>query len=711
MAYIVKKGASGFPSSGATIHVHLAGTATHATGLTDLAGNAIDNTSGFVVPTDANTGFWGFEPATREKLDVWWVEGNKYLVEDAILKDPYQASDVGAVPLTRTINGLPLSSDIVIDAQGGFVSHYHFCEDVIFAGTTPQWHELESQSDGGAIGQHTATGSAYSEMDRYVTDALNTTVVPAGDWSFTLYAKCSVASREGMLRAQIYRVNSVGTIVGSVLGTAESATFTNTNVVGIKLSCFIAEQTGWALTDRIGVIISGKRGTVAATITWYHDQASGYGSSMQTPISLLHNQMNGLNQGDYQHLTAAQVAALTSHDHSGGDGAAIPVAGISATGTPSSDNFLRGDGTWNTITPNWSDLGIYVGVSEPSLKTYAQWLSSRTGYWAWIDISAEVGNPSVSMTGGIVIGGEFTVTRNVKVMNDGGMVIGGQFTVTTSAPQTAQVTMDGGLVIGGQFNVVTGNGTQSIQVSMTGGLVLGGALAHQIGCVVAMTGGLVIGGDWEGTGTSNATFSPWSYNFDGTNGDDWSWTYFGAGVQWSSQHASSVVDIQSNVGRIRMASTSSSIWAYGAKSSIPPDFTPSADRSAFVTFGGSTNASATPDPNTRIRIHPVSASGDDYFCEITPYEDFDADWEEYAMFAEMRWAKNGATLATATGRRIQEETLTIDYISTTRANIYLGATLLMGNVEINSTSSRLNIEVHTKNTTLYDYLFNSAGVS
>lgn len=35
-------------------------------------------------------------------------------------------------------------------------------------------------------------------------------------------------------------------------------------------------------------------------------------------------------------------------------------------------------------------FGIYVGTTEPILKTYAQWLSSRTGYWAWVDISSEV---------------------------------------------------------------------------------------------------------------------------------------------------------------------------------------------------------------------------------------------------------------------------------------------------------------------------------
>ena len=304
MAYIARKGAVGYPNEGATVNVYLAGTTNHATGLTNLDGGSI--TSPYTIPVDANTEFWGFEPSDRSKLDIKWTEGNKYLVRNAILKDPYQASDVGAVPTSRTINGKPLTSDIVIDIQGGLATSYVFCEDVIFAGTSPVWHELESGSDGGAVGSHAATTDAFTELDRYVTEPLGTDTLPPGTWVFSLFAGLSATNREGQLRAQIYRVDSAGAIVGSVLGTATSATFTNNTVASINLSAYIAEQTGWELTDRIGIVISGKRGVVAATLTFYHDASSGYVSSVQSPISLLHNHMSGLNQGEYQHLTTSE---------------------------------------------------------------------------------------------------------------------------------------------------------------------------------------------------------------------------------------------------------------------------------------------------------------------------------------------------------------------------------------------------------------------
>lgn len=210
-----------------------------------------------------------------------------------------------AVPTTRTINGLALDQDITIAAStGGLASSYIFCEHVIFAGTTPVWHELEKQSDGGVAGVHTFTTTAYVEGDRYVTDAINSSVIPAGLWAFTLFGHTSLASSAGQLRAQIYRVNTSGAIVGGVLGTAETLPFTNTSSSGIPCSVYIAEQTGWTLTDRIGVVISGKRNGSAATITFSHNLSTGLVSVMQSPILLLHNQLNGLNQDGYQHLPA-----------------------------------------------------------------------------------------------------------------------------------------------------------------------------------------------------------------------------------------------------------------------------------------------------------------------------------------------------------------------------------------------------------------------
>jgi hypothetical protein len=261
----------------------------------------------------------------------------------------------------KTINSNSLlgSGDLSIVSSGGIASSYIFCEDPMFNGVnaspllynvltpyganavvissfglywrslqagnagnalaenawwTRAWHELEKQSDGGTVGNHTVTtgNNVYVETDRYVTAALATTVIPAGNWKFIIYAKSSLIGLRMQMKADIYRVDSTGTISGTVLGTATTAIFNNPATVGIEASVYISEQTGWSLTDRIGIVISGRRTDDSGTLTWYHDVSQGWASEVNTPLSLLHNQMNGLNQGDYQHLTGFEKTALNA---------------------------------------------------------------------------------------------------------------------------------------------------------------------------------------------------------------------------------------------------------------------------------------------------------------------------------------------------------------------------------------------------------------
>jgi hypothetical protein len=281
------------------------------------------------------------------------------------------------VPETRMVNGLPLSADIVISTTSiGVANHMIFCEDVQFAGTTPVWHELEPEHDGGSVGSHTATTTSYTELDRYVTDALGTTVIPAGMWDFILYAK--VSAQTGQLKAEIYRVDLNGAIVGGVLGTAESVAFANTVTVGIPLSVYIAEKTVWALTDRIGVVLSGKKiGAPAATLTFYHDVASGWGSGVITPLTLLHDNLAGLNIGDYMHLTSAQHSGLTGgnqtslHSHAGSGAIALDDITDVDLGTPQTGDLLTyATDHWEAAALSEHDHSSYISVATVGVAAY-----------------------------------------------------------------------------------------------------------------------------------------------------------------------------------------------------------------------------------------------------------------------------------------------------------------------------------------------------
>jgi hypothetical protein len=340
---------------------------------------------------------------------------------------------LGAVPITRTINGQPLSADVTIDGQAGLASVRLFCDDVIFAGTTPVWHELERQSDGGTVGSHTVTtgNNTSVEMDRYVTAPLGTTVVPAGNWQFLLYAKTDAANRLQQIRCQIYRVNSVGTIVGSVLGTAETLTISATTTAGYSAAVYIAEQTGWDPTDRVGVVVSGRRTNNNGTLTWYHDHSQGWASSMATPLALLHNQMGGLNDGDYRHLTAAQLTSTAAIIAGTADLAAksFSLSGnISAAAWTTSG--IRYKNVAATLTDTTSSGTVATGYSDVfGANTVAA--SSTTTFTSYATVY--IGDP--------VAGTNVTLTNKYSLDLQGGLKAGGKVSLNGGYDQ-AGITND-----------------------------------------------------------------------------------------------------------------------------------------------------------------------------------------------------------------------------------------------------------------------------
>ena len=339
--------------------------------------------------------------------------------------DNQTLAELGGVPETRTVNGLPLSADITINTQGGFASSYVFCDDVIHftPEPTPVWHELERQSDGGTVGSHTATTTSYTELDRYVTAALNTTTIPEGPWAFNLYAKMSAQS--GQIKAAVYRVDVAGAIVGIALGTAETAVFTNTAVVSIPCDVFIAAQTSWALTDRIGVIVSGKKvGAPAATLTWYHDKSSGWLSNFTTPITLLHNQMNGLNDGDYKHLTATQLAALH------------PL--VTKSDTASVAITLSTQAISAAVIPGGVDHGSLAGLADDDHAQYLRTDGTRALTGNWDAGASQLKSSNVDINGGTIDGTSIGATSPAagKFTN---LEVNGTVTITGTGPSTVEM--------------------------------------------------------------------------------------------------------------------------------------------------------------------------------------------------------------------------------------------------------------------------------
>lgn len=225
---------------------------------------------------------------------------------------------------------------------------YYFCDDdmsgevadTTIDTVTAHWHELESNVDGGVVGSHSTASASYVELDRYITPALGVLVLPSGLWTFNLFAYSSAAAKTGTLEVTVYRVATDGSATAT-LGTATTLSINNTSAEVHSCSVFIPNTVILA-TDRIGVRVRGKC-TAAGTVYFVHNLASGFVSSMQSPISMLHNNLPGLNVGDYQHLSAAQKTAATAAQAAGTE--SIRALGTSAT------EAAAGNHTHNAYAP------------------------------------------------------------------------------------------------------------------------------------------------------------------------------------------------------------------------------------------------------------------------------------------------------------------------------------------------------------------------
>lgn len=86
MAFKLRVGALNMPAGGDTIYVYETGTTVTVSPIfsPDSIGATLSNP--FTVPVD---GFYGFEPPDNGRVDIWWEEGARFIMEDVNVRDIY----------------------------------------------------------------------------------------------------------------------------------------------------------------------------------------------------------------------------------------------------------------------------------------------------------------------------------------------------------------------------------------------------------------------------------------------------------------------------------------------------------------------------------------------------------------------------------------------------------------------------------------------
>jgi hypothetical protein len=135
----------------------------------------------------------------------------------------------------------------------------------------------------------------------------------------------------------------------------------------------------------------------------------------------------------------------------------IPVTVISATGTPSSTTFLRGDGSW--ATPSTTAGSVVVGTTTITSGT-----SGRILY----DNAGTLGELTTTGTGSVVLSDSPTSTT--AITSTGALQLTGSATVSQNigTAQTSGTLNIGGTAASAALNIGQSTSTQSINIGGTG---------------------------------------------------------------------------------------------------------------------------------------------------------------------------------------------------------------------------------------------------
>lgn len=168
-------------------------------------------------------------------------------------------------------------------------------------------------------------------IEGYISAALGRTSLEGGVWEFPTYCKVDSAVGVSEIIIEVYKRTAGGT--ETLLFSTTTGEINSTTVAQFNVSSIQAAFAGLNLTDRLLIKYLGKTtSAVQRSVSLYHNGTVNY-SHCHTPLATLHNNMPGLDGGSggvFNHLSAAELAALHAQSHAIGsaDHTASTIANI-----------------------------------------------------------------------------------------------------------------------------------------------------------------------------------------------------------------------------------------------------------------------------------------------------------------------------------------------------------------------------------------------
>ncbi len=150
-------------------------------------------------------------------------------------------------------------------------------------------------------------------LSTYITNNLNKSILNRGIFQFYFYASVNDIDNYSYIKVEIFKRSSLGTetlIINNIKSNDINVIYPNNNVYICEAT--IQNDIGLLTTDELVFKIYGGTLVTNKDVTVYFYHGGSTNSYIVTPFVTSHNQLVGLNEGDFKHLTQTEYTNCTS---------------------------------------------------------------------------------------------------------------------------------------------------------------------------------------------------------------------------------------------------------------------------------------------------------------------------------------------------------------------------------------------------------------
>lgn len=158
-----------------------------------------------------------------------------------------------------------------------------------------------------------ASANSPQEIKSFIMSStgIGVTTLPAGVWNFNIYAKNSAGTTAGFeILVYAATVSGGAVTLGTPLFTTVNQTLTSI-LTGYDIDVIQPAFTGLTAAHRLVLLFRATQTASPSRDVTIYLGGSAHASHVHTPLQTRHNDLAGLNVGDYKHLTSAESTALS----------------------------------------------------------------------------------------------------------------------------------------------------------------------------------------------------------------------------------------------------------------------------------------------------------------------------------------------------------------------------------------------------------------